>query len=76
MGEKIKKLKKMRIHREGTDQLFYSMVLIVAIAVILWRACDSKLPFWIFSVVFGFVYAIVPASLNCHSVLAMRIELL
>src|SRR5574344_115756 len=65
MGEKIKKLKKIRIHREGTDQLFYSMVLIVAIAVILWRACDSKLPFWIFSVVFGFVYAIVLNFYRC-----------
>ena len=40
-------------------------MLIVAIAVILWRACDSKLPFWIFSVVFGFVYAIVLNFYRC-----------
>lgn len=65
MGEKIKKLKKIRIHREGTDQLFYSMVFIVAVAVILWRAFDNKLPFWVFSVVFAFVYAIVLNFYRC-----------
>ena len=59
MGQKIKKLKKIRLHREGTDQLVYGIIAIVAIAVILWYTFDNKIPFWIFSVVFGVVYCIV-----------------
>ena len=37
MGERIKKLKKIRIHREGTEELLYSMFSLIAIAVVLWR---------------------------------------
>ena len=56
MGEKfqkIKKLKKIRIHREGTDELFYSAFALIAIAVILWRSFDTMVPFWCFVAVFG-----------------------
>ena len=56
MGQKIKKLKKIRLHREGTDQLIYGIIAIIAIAVILWNAFDNKIPFWSFSVVMGVVY--------------------
>lgn len=42
MGQKIKKLKKIRLHREGTDQLIYGIIAIIAIAVILWNAFDNK----------------------------------
>lgn len=45
MGQKIKKLKKIRLHREGTDQLIYGIIAIIAIAVILWNAFDNKIPF-------------------------------
>lgn len=65
MGAKIKKLKKIRIHREGTSTLFYSLVLIIAIAVILWRSFDSKVPFWIFSVTLGAIYGIVTNFYRC-----------
>ena len=44
MGKRIKKLKKIRIHREGTNELLYSMFAIVAIAVVLWRSFDSWIP--------------------------------
>ena len=40
MGQRIKKLKKIRLHREGTDQLVYGMIAIVAIAAILWSTKD------------------------------------
>ena len=36
MGERIKKLKKIRIHREGTSELLYSAILIFIISVGLW----------------------------------------
>ena len=65
MGKRIKKLKKIRIHREGTDTLVWSFVIIAAIALIVWRYVDTKIPFWVFVVVFGSVYAIVLNFFRC-----------
>ena len=65
MGQRIKKLKKIRLHREGTDQLIYGIIAIIAIAVILWNAFDNKIPFWSFSVVMGVVYCIVLNFYRC-----------
>ena len=48
MGERIKKLKKIRIHREGTDELLYTLFALIAIAVILWRSFSNPIPFIIF----------------------------
>ena len=48
MGERIKKLKKIRIHREGTNELTLSALAIIGIGSILWYALDNTLPFWIF----------------------------
>lgn len=53
MGEKIKKLKKIRIHREGTNELFLSALAIAGIGAALWYSCSSAIPFWIFMVIFG-----------------------
>lgn len=65
MGERIKKLKKIRIHREGTDTLLYSLFAIIAIAVILWRAFDTTIPFWCFIVACCVVYGIVVNFYRC-----------
>ena len=65
MGERIKKLKKIRIHREGTDELFYTMFAIIAIGVILWRSFDSQFPFWIFIAVFGTAWALMLNFYRC-----------
>ena len=65
MGHKIKKLIKIRLHREGTDQLVGGAIALVAIAAILWGAFDTKIPFWIFLVVFGVVYCIVLNFYRC-----------
>ena len=59
MGKIKKKLKKIRIHREGTDTLLYGAICIVLVALVLWFAVPSKIPFCIFAVVFGTVYGIV-----------------
>ena len=53
MGERIKKLKKIRIHREGTNELTLSMLAVALIGTGLWYALDTTIPFWIFVVIFG-----------------------
>ena len=53
MGERIKKLKKIRIHREGTHELTISAIVIAAIGALLWYGLDTKIPFVIFGLIFG-----------------------
>ena len=65
MGKKIKKLKNVRIHREGTDTLLYGALFVVAVAAILWFYVDCKAAFWSFVGVFGIVYAIVLNFFRC-----------
>ncbi len=65
MGERIKKLKKIRIHREGTEQLLYSLFFIIAVGVILWRSFDSPIPFGIFIVIFGVVWFMMLNFYRC-----------
>ena len=46
MGQKIKKLKKIRLHREGTDQLVTGAIALVAIAAVSYthlRAHETEL---------------------------------
>ena len=65
MGRRIKKLKKQRLHSEGNDTLIYSMLVLIAIGVILWRSFDTKIPFWCFVAIFGTVYGIVLNFFRC-----------
>ena len=64
MIKKIKKFKKIRIHREGTDPLLYSFIAYAALALLLFRL-DNKLFFWSFLIIFGSVYAIVLNFYRC-----------
>ena len=65
MGEKIKKLKKIRIHREGTNTLFTTFILVVAVALGLWFGFDTKIPFWCFVVLFGAAWLVVLNFYRC-----------
>ena len=65
MGEKIKKLKKIRIHREGTNTLFTTFLLVAVVAVGLWFGFDSKIPFWSFVVLFGAAWLVVLNFYRC-----------
>ena len=65
MGKRIKKLKKIRIHREGTDTLVFSAVAIVDIALLLWYAVPTKVPFWGFVAVFAIIYGVVLNFYRC-----------
>ena len=65
MNKRIKKLKKIRIHREGTNTLLYGAISIIAVSLILWHVFDTKIPFWIFFAVFYPVYCIVVNFYRC-----------
>lgn len=63
--EKLKKLKKQRLHREGTDTLLWGTIVLGTIGVLLWRFCPNHLPFIIFVFVFGILYLIVVNFFRC-----------
>ena len=65
MGKRIKKLKKVRIHREGNDTLVFSLIFIIVVATGLWYSFESKWPFGIFLAVFGVIYGIVLNFYQC-----------
>ena len=48
MGKRIRKLKKQRLHSEGNDTLLFSLFILIALSVLLWRCFDTKVPFWCF----------------------------
>jgi phosphatidylserine decarboxylase len=65
MGERIKKLKKIRIHREGTEELLYTLFAIIAIGVVLWRSFDTVIPFVIFIAIFGTAWLLMLNFYRC-----------
>lgn len=65
MWRRLKKLKKIRIHREGTNTLFWSIIGIIIVGAALYHLFDNKIPFYAFLVVFGTIYAIVLNFFRC-----------
>ena len=65
MGERIRKLKKIRIHHEGTNTLLFSLIAILFVAVVLWCFVDNKWAFWSFVAIFGTVWVIVLNFYRC-----------
>lgn len=65
MGKRIRSLKKQRIHSEGIDTLIYSFVAVGAIALLLWKYCDNKIPFAAFLVVFGLAWIVALNFYRC-----------
>lgn len=65
MGKRIRKLKSVRIHHEGTGILINSMVLMCVLAVVIWKWVDSPFPFWAYVAVFGFMWAVVLNFYRC-----------
>lgn len=65
MGKRIRKLKNVRIHHEGTELLCRSLLFIIAIAVALWFVFDTKIPFWTFMAVAVVLYAIALNFFQC-----------
>ena len=65
MGRRIKKLKKIRIHREGTDTLIYSVLAIGLVAFLLYHYIDNKIPFWSFAVIFVVAWLVLLNFYRC-----------
>ena len=65
MVNRIKKLKKIRIHREGTNELLYSLIAIIVVATALWRYFDTPIPFVLFLLPFGIAWLLALNFYRC-----------
>lgn len=65
MVNKIKKLKKIRIHREGTETLLLGGVILIVVASLLWMLFECKVAFWSFLVIYGIPYGIIINFFRC-----------
>ena len=61
---RLKRLKKIRIHREGTHTLAGSLVLILAVNTALYFGLECKVPFYVVAVISLIVYGIL---VNVHA---------
>ena len=53
MGKRINKLKKIRIHHEGTQELILSALAVAGIAYLIPHFTGSSILFWLFIAIFG-----------------------
>lgn len=65
MGNRIKKLKKIRIHREGTHELTFSMLALLLIAAALWWLTHSIVVVGLFLIVFGTAWLLALNFYRC-----------
>ncbi len=65
MGKRINKLKKIRIHREGTQELWLSAICIAVVAFLLLQFVNSSIPFWIFIIIFGTAWMLMLNFYRC-----------
>ena len=65
MGERIKKLKKIRIHREGTNELTLSALAIIGIAALIWYGLHSHILLWLFLIIFATAWMIALNFYRC-----------
>ena len=62
---RLKKLKKIRIHREGTHTLAGSLLLILAVNAALYFGLECKIPFYVVAVISVIVYGILVNFFRC-----------
>lgn len=65
MGRRLKKLKKIRLHREGTHILIGSCAFFIAINAIMFFAFETKIPFYILAVISIVVYSLMVNFFRC-----------
>ena len=62
---RIKKLKKIRIHHEGTNILITSAIVLLAINLIVYYFIDNKIPFYILATVSLVLYLLIVNFFRC-----------
>ncbi len=62
---RIRRIKNIRIHREGTDTLVWGCIFIVAVALFLWKCVSSVVYFWVFVVAACSVYCVIVNFFRC-----------
>lgn len=65
MGRRLKKLKKIRLHREGTQTLIWGGLFLVALNAALYYGIDNKLPFYCVLTISGILYAVIVNFFRC-----------
>lgn len=65
MGKRIKKIKNIRLHHEGSDLLIVGLAATVLLGIVLWFYIDCKIPFYIFLVLIGIPYCIAVNFFRC-----------
>ena len=65
MGKRLKKLKKIRLHHEGTHTLVGGAALLVVLNTILYLLFPSRIPFYIFLALSATVYLVVVNFFRC-----------
>lgn len=62
---RLRKLKKIRIHREGTGTLVASLLILISLNAILYFGLDNKLPFYIVFAISVILYAVLVNFFRC-----------
>lgn len=65
MGKRIRKIKNIRIHREGTHILLYSALVLSLLSLAIWLLFDNKVPLYLFLVIALIVYGIAANFFRC-----------
>ena len=65
MGKRIRKIKNIRIHREGTHILLYGSLVLSLLSLALWNFFDNKVPFYVFFVIAFIIYGIAANFFRC-----------
>ena len=65
MGKRLRKLRKLRIHREGLNILVISAVILALLYGALYHGFESKVPFIVFAALSGIVYLLVLNFYRC-----------
>ena len=63
--QKLKKLRKIRLHREGTEILIISAILLLALNGLVYWACNFSLPFYILSAISITLYLLMVNFFRC-----------
>lgn len=65
MGKRIRNIKNIRIHREGTHILLYGAIVIVVLSSVLWVLFENKIPFYVFAFFSVIIYCIATNFFRC-----------